>query len=78
MAARAQPLRLALATALHYRAQRVEVPRVVEEQVMHDGPRAQKTPPAGGAAGHPDGARAAMGISSKKNTNINFLAAPQL
>ena len=40
-------VKMALARALHHSAQRVEVPREVEEQVLHAGPRAQKTPPPG-------------------------------
>ena len=40
-------VKMVLARALHHSAQRVEVPREVEEQVLHAGPRAQKTPPPG-------------------------------
>ena len=40
-------MKLALATALHHSAQRVEVPKEVEEQVPHAGLRAQKTLPPG-------------------------------
>ena len=40
-------VRMELAAALHHSAQRVEVTREVEEQVLHAGPRAQKTPPPG-------------------------------
>ena len=40
-------VRMALATALHHSAQRVEVPREVEEHEAYVGPRAQKTPPTG-------------------------------
>ena len=43
----AMSVKLALATALHHSAQRVEVPREVEEYATHVGPRAQKTPPPG-------------------------------
>ena len=39
-------VKMALATALHS-AQRVEVPREVEEHETYVGPRAQKTPPPG-------------------------------
>ena len=38
-------VKMALATALHHSAQRVEVPREVEEHEAYVGPRAQKTPP---------------------------------
>ena len=37
-------VKLALATALHHSAQRVEVPREMEEYATYVGPRAQKTP----------------------------------
>ena len=40
-------MKMALATTLHHRAQRVEVPGEVEEQVPHIGLRAQRTPPPG-------------------------------
>ena len=40
-------VRMELAAALHHSAQRVEVPREVEEYATHVGPRAQKTPPPG-------------------------------
>ena len=43
----AMSVKLALATALHHSAQRVEVPREVEEHEAYVGPRAQKTPPPG-------------------------------
>ena len=38
-------MRLALATALHHSAQRVEVPREEKEHAKYVGPRAQKIPP---------------------------------
>ena len=40
-------VRMELAAALHHSAQRVEVPREVEEHAAYVGPRAQKTPPPG-------------------------------
>ena len=40
-------VKMALATGLHHSAQRVEVPREVEEHETYVGPRAQKTPPPG-------------------------------
>ena len=43
----AMSVKLELATALHHSAQRVEVPREVEEYATFVGPRAQKTPPPG-------------------------------
>ena len=43
----AMSVKLALVTALHHSAQRVEVPREVEEHATFVGPRAQKTPPPG-------------------------------
>ena len=43
----AMSVRLALASALHHSAQRVEVPSEVEEPETHVGLRAQKTPPPG-------------------------------
>ena len=53
-------LKMALATALHHSAQRVEVPRGVEEHEAYVGPRAQKTPPPGmrpASLAEPQGAR---------------------
>ena len=44
-------VRMELAAALHHSAQRVEVPREVEEYATYVGPRAQKTRQPGGAAG---------------------------
>ena len=40
-------VKMALATALQHSAQRVEVPREVEEHEPYVGPGAQKTPPPG-------------------------------
>ena len=53
---------MAVAEATHHssRGQKsATVIREVEEQVVHVGLRAQKTPPPGERAGHPAGARAA-------------------
>ena len=53
-------VKMALATALHHSAQRVEVPREVEEHEAYVGPRAQKTPPPGmrpASLAEPEGAQ---------------------
>ena len=61
----AMSVRLALATALHHSAQRVEVPREVEEHETNVGLRAQMPPPLGCAAGCSERAGAAAEVGAR-------------